>query len=317
LNNRPDCSVVIRAHNEEKHIGRLLSGILEQTVENVEIVLVDSGSTDATLSIASRYPVKVLTIEPSDFTFGRSLNIGCAAASSDYIVLASAHVYPIYIDWIERLLAAFQDPQIALAYGKQRGNEATNFSEHQLFASLFPEASNLRQDQPLCNNANAAIRKAAWELHPYDETLPGLEDIAWAHWALSEGNLLAYVAESEVIHVHEENNAQILNRYQREAMALMTIRPQERFGIMDFVRFYVSNVFNDLQQARRQGKLRKTLAEILMFRFGQFWGTYRGFSYAGELTSDLRRAFYYPTRASGGSADSRRSEEMIHYEAPR
>jgi glycosyltransferase involved in cell wall biosynthesis len=289
---------------------------LEQTVENVEIVLVDSGSTDATLSIASRYPVKVLTIEPSDFTFGRSLNIGCAAASSDYIVLASAHVYPLYVDWIERLLAAFQDPQIALAYGKQRGNETTRFSEHQLFASLFQEDSNLRQDQPLCNNANAAIRKAAWERHPYDEALPGLEDIAWAQWALSEGHLLAYVAAAEVIHVHEETPTQVFNRYRREAMALRQIRPQEAFGLWDFLRFYLSNVANDLRHAAQSGLLRKSVLDILGFRFSQFWGTYRGSSYAGTLTSALRQAFYYPARINNSSERRRREAQAIHYEAP-
>ena len=44
----PRCSIVIRAYNEAAHIGRLLDGIQSQTVKDVEIILVDSGSTDAT-----------------------------------------------------------------------------------------------------------------------------------------------------------------------------------------------------------------------------------------------------------------------------
>ena len=63
-------SIIIRAYNEERHIGRLLEGILKQNVEPAKIVLVDSGSTDATLSIASRYPVELIQISPEDFTFG-------------------------------------------------------------------------------------------------------------------------------------------------------------------------------------------------------------------------------------------------------
>ena len=47
-----NCSIVIRAYNEEKHIGRLLEGIQHQTIKDVEIILVDSGSTDSTVSIA-------------------------------------------------------------------------------------------------------------------------------------------------------------------------------------------------------------------------------------------------------------------------
>ena len=75
----PVCSIVIRAYNEEKHIGRLLSGITHQTVADVQIILVDSGSTDSTVAIARTYPVEVVSIRPQEFTFGRSLNLGVAA----------------------------------------------------------------------------------------------------------------------------------------------------------------------------------------------------------------------------------------------
>jgi hypothetical protein len=75
------------------------------------------------------------------------------------------------MDWLERMLARFADPQVALVYGKQRGNETTKYSEHQVFAKWFPEKSNLNQDHPFCNNANAAIRWSLWEQLPYDETL--------------------------------------------------------------------------------------------------------------------------------------------------
>jgi glycosyltransferase involved in cell wall biosynthesis len=62
----PRYSVVIRASSEEEHIGRLLSGILEQALRPAEMLLVDSGSTDATLSIASRFPVQVLSVRPEE-----------------------------------------------------------------------------------------------------------------------------------------------------------------------------------------------------------------------------------------------------------
>ena len=49
------CSIVIRANNEERHIGRLLQGIAGQTIPGIEIILVDSGSTDRTVEIAKRF----------------------------------------------------------------------------------------------------------------------------------------------------------------------------------------------------------------------------------------------------------------------
>ena len=103
------CSIIVRCYNEEEHIGRLLTGIMEQTLRDIEIIIVDSGSTDATLKIASRFPVRIVSIKPEEFSFGRSLNIGCEKAIGDFIVIASAHVYPIYKDWLEKILEPFVD----------------------------------------------------------------------------------------------------------------------------------------------------------------------------------------------------------------
>ena len=98
-----NCSIVIRAYNEAQHLPRLLDGIRQQTVEDVEIVLVDSGSTDNTLAIAASYGAQVVRIPSDEFTFGRSLNFGVRAATRELVVIASAHVYPVYPDWLECL----------------------------------------------------------------------------------------------------------------------------------------------------------------------------------------------------------------------
>src|SRR3990172_6941197 len=197
-------SVVIRCYNEEDHIGRLLQGISRQTVRDVEIIVVDSGSTDGTLAVVAQYPAKVVTVPPQEFSFGRSLNFGCAAAGGDYIVIASAHVYPLYDDWIERLLAPFADPRVALTYGRQCGDDRTRYAERQVFAHWFPPASDLNRPTAFCNNANAAIRRGIWERFSYDEELTGLEDLEWARRVKRAGYRIAYVAEDEVAHPHHK-----------------------------------------------------------------------------------------------------------------
>lgn len=306
-------SVIIRAFNEEKHIGKLLTGIGEQTIAEPEVIVVDSGSTDATVAIAKRFGAQIVEIAPEDFTFGRSLNMGLEAARGDIAVFASAHVYPVYPDWLEQLAAAFTDPEVALAYGKQRGGESTKFSEHQHFAKLYPDRSRPRQHDPLCNNANAAIRRALWQQRPYDESLPGLEDLDWATWALEQGHCLAYVAEAEVVHVHEETPLQVYNRYRREAIALKRMRPQEHFTLLDFLRLYFSNVVSDGWHALQEGRLSEVLWEILWFRLMQFWGTLRGFAHRGPLSPRLKRAFYYPRGFERPAPKARREQEPIQY----
>ena len=310
---QPSCSIVIRAYNEEEHIGRLLTGILQQTVSDPEIILVDSGSTDATVAIASRYPVRVIHIQPEEFSFGRSLNRGIAHARGELIVIASAHVYPVYDDWLERLLAPFENPSVALTYGKQRGNAASKFSERQFFVQWFPDEPQPQQAHPFCNNANAAIRRQRWQEQPYDEALTGLEDLAWARRAQEGGWIISYVPAAEVVHVHSETPRQVYNRYRREAMAFKQIYPDESFGLWDFLRLVTANSISDLWHAARQGSLRDHWRTILWFRFTQFWGTRQGYRQAGPVTGQLRQIFYYPRSLQAGPEAPTRQARQIHY----
>ncbi len=302
---RPKCSIVIRAYNEEKHIGRLLTGIMQQSLQDFEIILVDSGSTDATVAIASRYPVQVVHIRPEDFTFGRSLNLGISHAQGEFIVIASAHVYPVYPDWLEKLLAPFDEPQIAMTYGKQRGNSTTKFSERQLMRQWFPDQSQRKQAHPFCNNANDAVRRVLWEQRPYDDTLTGLEDLDWAHWAMNQGHAISYAAEAEIVHVHEEGPRKVLNRFRREAMAFKRIFPEERFNLWNLIALYTTNVVNDLLQALRQRRMLSNFGSILWYRFMQFYGTYLGYRHSGALPAQLKQVFYYPPGLSSKRAPTR------------
>ncbi|MFZ5809309.1 MAG: glycosyltransferase [Chloroflexota bacterium] len=309
----PLCSIVIRAYNEEQHLGKLLEGLRQQSLSNTEVILVDSGSTDQTPHIGRRYGAKVLQISPQDFTFGRSLNLGISHAQADVVVIASAHVYPVYPDWLERLLSPFQDPQTALAYGKQRGAANSKYAERQIFQQWYPDQSNPRQTHPFCNNANAAIRRSLWEQHPYDETLSGLEDLAWAKWATEAGYHLAYVAEAEVIHVHQETPRAVYNRYRREAMAFKRIFPQEQFGVRDLLRLAFSNIASDIWHAGREKELIIHFGEIIWFRWMQFWGTYQGYRQSGPLTWQLRQTFYYPRQIKTKAVVKPRNVQPIQY----
>ena len=293
---KPVCSIVIRAFNEEKHLGRLLEGISQQTIQNVQVILVDSGSTDNTVKIAIEKNVQIVSINPEDFTFGRSLNMGIEASKSDFVLIASAHVYPVYPDWIEKMLEPFSDPSVALVYGKQRGIAGSQFSERQIFIHWYSDISKKPQDHPFCNNANAAMRKALWKKNPYNESLSGLEDLAWAKWAQENGYKIVYDAQAEIKHVHEESWRGIKKRYLREGMAFKNIYPQERFSLFDLIRLFVKNASSDIRQAKKEHVLLQEISGIFKFRWLQFHGTYLGYRRSGPLTWQLKQSFYYPVK---------------------
>jgi rhamnosyltransferase len=294
---KPTCSIVIRAYNEEAHLGRLLDGISHQTIKDVQVIVVDSGSKDRTFQIAQKYTAEVVKIDPKEFTFGRSLNFGISKANGEIVVIASAHVYPVYPDWLEKLIEPFKDKKVALTYGKQRGSNTSHFSENQIFTHWYPRNNQLNQRYPFCNNANAAIRRILWKKQHYDENLPALEDLAWAKWMIEKGFRIDYVAEAEIVHVHEETSKGIYNRYKREGMAFKQIYPHENFRLLDVLRLFFTNVDSDMHEAYKQGMLGKQLLKILSFRRNQFWGTYQGYRQSGPLTWQLKRSFYYPRTA--------------------
>lgn len=290
----PTASIVIRCYNEAEHLPRLFSELKRQTFSDFEVIVVDSGSNDGTLEIVEGEDVNLQHIPKEEFSFGRSLNIGCRAASGQFLVFISAHCYPEDEYWLENLIDGFSDPKVAAVYGKQRGIPSSHFSERQIFRRWFPDHSIHRQDNPFSNNANCAVRRDLWEEMPYDESLTGLEDVDWAQKVMRNGWWISYRADAAVIHVHNESPSQIRNRYRREAITFQKAFPHEHFNAWDFVRLSIRNIFKDWAAARRDGVLLGNVWPIVRFRFSQFAGTYQGFRTRRPPSSELKQRFYYP-----------------------
>ena len=297
-------SIVIRAYNEEAHIGRLMEGLRAQRVQPHEVILVDSGSTDSTVTIAQHYGARIVRIAKEDFTFGRALNIGCEAAEGDILVFVSAHVYPTHETWLGDLLGPFSDDRVVLSYGGQLGGDTNKYSEHRLFAQWFPQEAAFPQESYFCNNANCAVRRSVWETLNYDDALTGLEDLDWAKRAQAEGGWLAYVPKASIVHIHEETWAQVRNRYRREAIALRHIDSAAHFSFVDFISLFTANVTSDFRVALKHKMFLKEWRSIILFRFNQFYGALQGHRDPPELSRALKRRFYYPTSETHNHPDS-------------
>lgn len=304
-------SIVIRAYNEDKYIAKLLEGIQAQKARfPYETILVDSGSTDRTRDIARNYPVQIVQISPEDFSFGFSLNRGIQHASGQYCVFISAHCYPETENWLTNLLEPLEkNDDLALVYGKQRGNHLTRFSEHQIFRKWFPDQTIESQENPFCNNANLAIRRKLWQEQKYDESLTGLEDLDWAKKILNKGYKIYYAADAGIIHVHEETADEIFHRYEREAIAFKEIFPDASFSFFKFLKLFLLNTFSDYGQAIKKRKFLSNLWDIPKFRFLQFWGTYCGYKMTGDITKELHQRFYYPRKSDSEPEKTKKESE--------
>lgn len=297
----PRISVLIRALNEEKHLPTLISALKNQTLTVSELILVDSGSTDRTVSIAHEAGFTIETISPQEFSFGRALNLGFSACTGEIVVVLSAHVSPTGENFLEELVRPFEIPQIAVAYGRQVGDHRTKFSESQVMRGWFPETSIWDQEHPFSNNANAAIRRATWVERPYDESLTGLEDLDFAKEAQNRGWKIAYVSEAAVIHVHEETWRKVYSRYTREAAAYRRIFPGHWLTGPSLLALLFRNISHDVAQAQRERVLLQNLFSILLFRCAQFAGTWRGSRIQASRAPELIQRFYYPPARSDSS----------------
>ncbi len=297
-------SVIIRTLNEERHLNELLEAVHAQDCGDtaVEVVLVDSGSSDRTLEIATGHGCRIERIERREFSFGRSLNRGCAASSGDVLVFVSGHCVPATTNWLAQLIAPLLTGESAYTYGRQAAGPESHFSEAQLFRRQYPEASRVPQEGIFCNNANAALRRDVWEKYGFDEELTGLEDMDLARRCEREGLRIGYVAEACVTHHHYESWREVGWRFEREAIALQKILPDIQLRISDVARYLASALLHDLRAAGREGVLWHSLLGIIHFRWAQYLGSYRGNHAHRRLSRERKEHYFYPR--SGRSGDS-------------
>ena len=289
-------SVVIRTLNEEKHLPELLGTIRKQSSDDFELetVIVDSGSTDNTLEIAKFYGARITFIRKENFSFGRSLNMGCEFANGEYLVFVSGHCIPASDRWVHDIVLPLKEGSCLYTYGRQEARDTTKFSEKQLFSKYFPDANQIPQEGFFCNNANAALPKSVWEKHKFDENLTGCEDMELAKRLCADGGKIGYVAEASVFHIHDETWAQVKTRYEREAVALQKIIPELHLTRFDVLRFFLAGVAKDVRAALSRGVLIGNLRSIIMFRWMQYYGAYVGNHYVREVSRQLKDRYFYP-----------------------
>lgn len=288
-------SVIIRTYNEEKLLPELLEVIHQQNRSNVdiEIIIVDSGSTDRTLKIAEQFNCRIKHIKKEQFTFGRSLNLGCKSAKGELFIFISGHCIPVNSDWIKELVKPLINNLAVYTYGQQIGRDTTKFSEEQIFRELYPPISQIPQKDYFCNNANAAILRSAWSKQGFDEDLTGLEDLLLAKQFVERGQAIAYVAEAPVYHIHNETWHQVKMRYQREAVALQYIKPNLHFYLKDCFYGLVHSILSDSLIAVKEKQLFNKIYEIIMFRIMQYWGTYQGHHTDQQLSAKMKVDYFY------------------------
>lgn len=195
-------SVVIRSKNEENYIRHCLEKVFSQDLMPHEVIIVDNQSDDATLQIASSFPIKAI-LHLEDYSPGRALNLGARESTGEILVFLSAHCIPVDNTWLSSLVAPlteFRARGIVGSYGRQVPLPYSHPQDQRDLFAVFGEDDLIQTRNSFFHNANSAVLRDAWLTFPFDEDTRHIEDRVWAKEVLSENHLIAYSAKASVYH---------------------------------------------------------------------------------------------------------------------
>ena len=216
-------SVIIPTKDGGDDLSRCLRGLASQSVGDVEILVIDSGSRDGSIELARSHGARVLEVAPSQFRHGATRNLAAQQAEGELLVFTTQDAVADTDRWLERLSAPLEaDQELAGVYGRQVAHETAAPPERFFLEFVYgPRArtqraqgiEDLSLDTTLFSNANSAIRRSVWERYPFDEDLFFGEDQDWARRVLLAGYAVRYEPEAVVRHSHSYTLAEAFRRF--------------------------------------------------------------------------------------------------------
>lgn len=211
-------SVVVPVKDGARHLPELLAALAAEGPD--EVLVVDSGSSDASVAIARDAGATVLEIGPASFGHGRTRNLGAERTSGDVIAFLTQDATPLP-GWLAGLRAGFDlADDVGVVYGPHRARPDTSpMIARELdgfFATKGTEDGGPRVEReggdPWLSNVNAAYRRDCWEQVRFED-LPYSEDQAFGQAMLAAGWAKAYAPDMAVLHAHDYPPAQFARRY--------------------------------------------------------------------------------------------------------
>jgi glycosyltransferase involved in cell wall biosynthesis len=217
-------SVVIPVKDGGADLVRCLDAISRQRIgEEIEVVVVDSGSHDGSAARAQSLGARVLSIPASEFHHGRTRNLGAGLARGETLVFTSQDAYAASDSWLETLTAPLrQDDTIAGVYGRQLPHEDARPPEQYFLDFLYGPDPRVQRLDPggelsfevtLFSNVNSALPRSRWEAYPFADDIVMSEDQEWSRRILRAGLGIAYEPEAAVYHSHTYSVGGAMRRF--------------------------------------------------------------------------------------------------------
>jgi rhamnosyltransferase len=222
-------SVVIPVKNGEPWLDECIQGIMSQTLFNqTEIIAIDSGSTDGSLAILEKYPVRIYNLPPAEFNHGLTRNYGVRLCRGEYVVMTVQDAKPVNELWLQNLLHGFSAAEnVAGVCGSQVVPHESDknpvdwfrpmsepvmdiysYRTPEEFHALTPE-----QKMRVCSwdDVTAMYKKTVLQDIPFQK-INCSEDAVWAKEALLSGYTIVYNPAAKVYHYHHADRDFVFRR---------------------------------------------------------------------------------------------------------
>ncbi|NOZ26197.1 MAG: methyltransferase domain-containing protein [Nitrospirae bacterium] len=242
IRNRPPAikeriSVIVPVKNGGEQLRTLLEKIRSQRrVEDVEIIVIDSESTDDSVSIARAFKSKVISIPQSEFNHGATRNLGAAEASGEFLVFTVQDAVPINSYWLYNMICPFIEiPELAALTSKQFVNPEADLFSLWMSESLADVLdfkkdsiysltdtfdcfdwklldSRTKRRVTFFDNVSSCVRRRVLNEFQFSPII-NAEDIDFGVKLLSNKKTLGYLTSTGVLHWHERGPEYVFKRY--------------------------------------------------------------------------------------------------------
>lgn len=216
-------SIIIPTYNAQNYISRLLDCLTNQSIQDYELLILDSSSSDTTIQSAKQFTENIILIPQHQFDHGGTRAKAAQMAKGDILVYLTQDALPFDQLAIENILKVFDDQNVGAAYGKQLSYPETNLFGKHLREFNYGENTYIRDindkkqyglKTAFLSDSFAAYRKSALEeIGWFKNGLILGEDTYAGAKLLLAGHKLAYAAEAKVYHSHSYTVFQEFKRY--------------------------------------------------------------------------------------------------------
>ncbi len=220
----PTFSLAIPVLNPARHAAALIQSIRSQTLQPLEVLILDSESTDGSVGDFQILGARVIDIPRRLFDHGGTRNIALYESRADIVLFLTQDALPADEVSIEKLISAFADDQtIGAAYGRQLPHQMATLWAAHARAFHYPEMSEVRSLADvasrgvkaafLSNSFAAYRRQLLCDLGGFPTRQIFAEDQYAGAMLLRAGYKLSYVAEAAVHHSHNYGLEEEFSRF--------------------------------------------------------------------------------------------------------